>query len=42
MAILEEIAIGVEKGDSASVHSLTEKALAQNIPAVDILNNGLV
>ena len=42
MAILEEIAIGVEKGDSASVHSLTEKALAQDIPAVDILNNGLV
>ena len=42
MAILEEIAIGVERGDSASVHSLTEKALAQNIPAVDILNNGLV
>ena len=42
MAIFEEIAVGVEKGDSSSVHSLTEKALAQNIPAVDILNNGLV
>jgi 5-methyltetrahydrofolate--homocysteine methyltransferase len=42
MAILEEIASGVEKGDSATVHSLTEKALAQNIAAVDILNSGLV
>ncbi len=42
MAILEEIATGIEKGDSASVHSLTEKALAQDISAVDILNNGLV
>jgi hypothetical protein len=27
--ILEEIAIGVEKGDSNSVHALTEKALTQ-------------
>lgn len=42
MAILEEIATGIEKGDSASVHSFTEKALAQDISAVDILNNGLV
>jgi 5-methyltetrahydrofolate--homocysteine methyltransferase len=42
MAILEEIASGVEKGNSATVHSLTEKALAQNIAAVDILNSGLV
>lgn len=29
MDILEEIAIGVEKGDSNSVHALTEKALTQ-------------
>jgi len=42
LEIFEEIALGVEKGDAASVHSLTEKALAQNIPAEDILNNGLV
>jgi 5-methyltetrahydrofolate--homocysteine methyltransferase len=40
--ILEEIAIGVEKGDSNSVHALTEKALTQNISAGEILNNGLV
>jgi 5-methyltetrahydrofolate--homocysteine methyltransferase len=40
--ILEEIAIGVEKGDSNSVHALTEKALTQNISVGEILNNGLV
>lgn len=42
MEIFEEIALGVEKGDARSVHSITEKALAQNIPAEDILNQGLV
>ncbi|HDZ28039.1 hypothetical protein LCGC14_1149680 [marine sediment metagenome] len=42
MDILEEIAIGVEKGDSNSVHALTEKALTQNISVGEILNNGLV
>jgi 5-methyltetrahydrofolate--homocysteine methyltransferase len=40
--ILEEIAIGVEKGDSNSVHALTEKALTQKILVGEILNNGLV
>ena len=40
--ILEEIAIGVEKGDSTSVHALTDKALTQNISVGEILNNGLV
>jgi 5-methyltetrahydrofolate--homocysteine methyltransferase len=40
--ILEEIAIGVEKGDSNSVLALTEKALTQNISVGEILNNGLV
>jgi 5-methyltetrahydrofolate--homocysteine methyltransferase len=40
--ILEEIAIGVEKGDSNSVHALTEKALTQKISVGEILNNGLV
>ena len=42
MDILEEIAIGVEKGDSNSVHALTEKALTQKISVGEILNNGLV
>ncbi len=42
MDILEEIAIGVEKGDSNSVLALTEKALTQNISVGEILNNGLV
>ena len=42
MDILEEIAIGVEKGDSSSVQALTDKALTQNISVGEILNNGLV
>lgn len=42
MAIFEEIAAGIMKGDSASVSALTEKALSENISAEDILNNGLV
>ncbi|UCC38580.1 MAG: corrinoid protein [Candidatus Aminicenantes bacterium] len=42
MEILDEIAIGVERGDSASVRTLTEKALAQDISAEEVLNGGLV
>lgn len=42
MAILEDIAHGVEKGDEASVGELTEKAIAEGIAAADILNDGLI
>lgn len=42
MKILKEIAINVEKGDSASVKELTKTALSQNIPPEEILNNGLI
>jgi 5-methyltetrahydrofolate--homocysteine methyltransferase len=42
MEILEEIVAGIKKGDPASVHALTEKALSQGISAEDILNKGLV
>jgi len=42
MEILEEIAAEIEKGDSASVLALTEKALSKDISAADILNKGLV
>ena len=42
MDIYQEIAAGVEKGDADLVKSLTEKALAQNLPAEAILNRGLV
>lgn len=42
MKILKEIAINVEKGDSASVKELTKTALSQNISPEEILNNGLI
>lgn len=42
MGIFEEIATGVENGDSASVQDLTKKALSQNISAEEILNKALV
>jgi 5-methyltetrahydrofolate--homocysteine methyltransferase len=42
VAILEDIANGVEKGDEASVGELTEKAIAEGILISDILDNGLI
>ncbi|MFP4082314.1 MAG: B12-binding domain-containing protein [Candidatus Aminicenantes bacterium] len=42
MKVLKEIAINVEKGDSASVKELTQKALSRGIPPLKILNQGLV
>lgn len=42
MAILEDIALGVEKGDEASVGDLTQKAVSEGIAATEILDNGLV
>jgi 5-methyltetrahydrofolate--homocysteine methyltransferase len=42
VAILEDIALGVEKGDEASVGELTQKAVSEGISASDILDNGLV
>lgn len=42
MAILEDIALGVEKGDEASVGELTQKAVSEGIAPADILDNGLV
>jgi 5-methyltetrahydrofolate--homocysteine methyltransferase len=40
--ILKEMALQLEKGDAAGVKALTEDALAQDIPVVEILNDGLV
>ncbi len=40
--VLSEIAEKLVKGDAPVVKTLTEKALSQNIPAVNILNDGLV
>jgi len=42
MDIFEEIALGVQKGDSETVLSLTEKALAENISPEEILHQALV
>ena len=42
MAILEDIAIGVEKGDEAVVGDLTQKAIKKGIAAADILDKGLI
>lgn len=42
MKILKEIAVNVEKGDSATVKELTKTALSQNISPEEILNHGLV
>jgi len=42
MEILTEIAVNVEKGDSASVKEFVRKALSQNLQAEEILNNGLI
>lgn len=42
MDILEEIIAAIEKGDPGSVHELSEKALKEDIPPVDILNKALV
>lgn len=42
MEILKEIATGVEKGDVDLVRELSEKALKENLPAIKILNEGLV
>ena len=42
MDIFQEIIEKIEKGDANAVKSLVEKAVADNITANDILNNGLV
>ncbi len=42
MDIFQEIIGKIEKGDASAVKSLVEKAVADNITANDILNNGLV
>jgi 5-methyltetrahydrofolate--homocysteine methyltransferase len=42
VAILEDIALGVERGDEASVGELTQKAVSEGIAATEILDNGLV
>lgn len=42
MAILEDIALAVEKGDEVSVGELTQKAVSEGIAATEILDNGLV
>ena len=40
--ILKKMALNLEKGDAPGVKALTEEALHQNIPVVEILNDGLV
>lgn len=42
MKILTEIAVNVEKGDSASVKDFVRNAISQNLPAENILNSGLI
>jgi len=42
MGALEEIAASIVAGNADSVHALTEQAVGEHIPVVDILNNGLV
>ena len=42
MEILKEMAVELEKGSAPAVKELTEKAVAQGIPAQEILNNGLL
>ncbi len=42
MKILKDIAFSVEKGDSATLKGLIQKALAENLPAESILFSGLV
>lgn len=42
MKILKEIAVNVERGDSATVKELTKAALSQKIPAEEILNTALI
>ncbi|NOR14538.1 MAG: cobalamin-binding protein [Candidatus Aminicenantes bacterium] len=42
MGVLEQIASDIVKGNSESVHALTQQAVDENIATVDILNNGLV
>jgi 5-methyltetrahydrofolate--homocysteine methyltransferase len=42
VAILEDIALSVEKGDEASVGELTQKAVSEGIAPAEILDNGLV
>lgn len=40
--ILEEISLNLIKGNADGVKDLTEKAIGQDIPAIEILNDGLV
>lgn len=42
MAILEDLAAEVIKGDAEAAKNLTEEALSQNVSAENILNSGLV
>jgi 5-methyltetrahydrofolate--homocysteine methyltransferase len=42
MEILGEIVAAIDKGDASTVRELSEKALGEDIPAVDVLNKALV
>jgi len=42
MKILKDIAFCVEKGDSARLKELIQKALAEDLSAEDILHSGLI
>jgi len=42
MEILEEIVVAIVKGNASAVRELSEKALGEDMPAVDILNKALV
>ncbi|MEW6742494.1 MAG: corrinoid protein [Planctomycetota bacterium] len=42
MDILQQIAQSLQHGEAEEVHSLTRQAIAQKLPAADILNQGLI
>lgn len=42
MGVLERIATGIIEGDADSVHDLARQAVDEKMPAVDVLNKGLV
>jgi len=42
MSVLEKISESLQKGDAKEVEELVKKAINENIPAVDILNEGLI
>ena len=42
MSIVHEISEMLQKGNAPKVKALVEQALAENVPAKDILNDGMI